>query len=406
MRGTLNAHKVFMGTDLRPGYLKALNLEEERKNLLRAARDDIRQALREGMTEWQGLAKAQSLVESRHVAIASQLPPLRPRFRMQGSGVYHTLNDPAHKPPQEVDFDDGVFLPTSFVNGGGTVQPLLAAKGYFKVVESILAPLCERKGWKLLKTKPTCVRVHIDNEAHIDLPLYAIPDDEFVQLAEASDRAMLAKGMTAADSDVELAEQVYRSLPEDRIMLARRDKSWIESDPRELEDWFIGAIREHGEVVRRTCRYLKGWRDYQWPKGGPSSITLMTCVVTVFDDLNGPLPENRDDLALQTVADRLEELFSESIANPVLPDQNLDESWSLDDRLDFKARAVELKTMIDGVLNGTFHKQIALSQLQEKFGNRIPSNDLLIDIDSQEREVLAYEPAKVAAPFVPRTTSG
>lgn len=406
MRGTLNAHKVFKGTALRPGYLKALNLEENREKMLRAARDDIRQALREGMPQWQGLAKAQSLVESRHVALASQLPPLRPRFRMQGSGVYHTLNDPAHKPPQEVDYDDGVFLPTSFVNGGGTVQPLLAAKGYFKVVEAILAPLCERKGWKLVNTKPTCVRVRIDNEAHIDLPLYAIPDQEFVELAEASARAMLVKGVTTADSDIELAEQVYMNLPEDRIMLARRDKGWIESDPRELEDWFLSAIREHGEVVRRICRYLKGWRDYQWPKGGPSSITLMACVVTVFDDLNGTLPENRDDLALQAVTDRLEELFSQPIANPVLPDQNLDESWSFEERLDFKSHAAELKAMIDGVLNSTFHKQIALSQLQERFGDRIPDDELLIDIDSEEREVLAYEPAKVAAPFVPRTTSG
>ncbi|NMM46513.1 hypothetical protein HH303_18625 [Rhodospirillaceae bacterium KN72] len=406
MRGTLNAHKVFMGTALRPGYLKALDLEENREQLLREARDDIRQALREGMPQWQGLAKAQSLVESRYIAHASQLPPLRPRFRMQGSAVYQTLNDPAHKPPQEVDHDDGTFLPTSFVDGGGTVKPLLAAKGYFKVVEAILAPLCERKGWKLVNTKPTCVRVLIDPESHIDLPLYAIPDQEFVELAEESARAMLAEGVTSADSDIELAKHVYMNLPEDRIMLAHRDNGWIESDPRELEDWFLGAIRDHGEVVRRICRYLKGWRDYQWPKDGPSSITLMACVVTVFDDLNGTLPKNRDDLALQAVSHRLEELFSQPIANPVLPDQILDESWSPEERIDFKSHAAKLKAVIDGVLNGTFHKQIALSLLQERFGDRIPNDELLIEIDSEEREVLAYEPAKVAAPFVPRTTSG
>ena len=119
---------------------------------------------------------------------------LRPRFRMQGSGAYHTLNDPAHKPPQEVDFDDGVFLPTSFVNGGGMVEPLLAAKGYFIVVENILAPLCEDNGWKLIATKPTCVRVRVDNHAHIDLPLYAIPDEQFVELVEANARIMKTMG--------------------------------------------------------------------------------------------------------------------------------------------------------------------------------------------------------------------
>ena len=325
---------------------------------------------------------------------------------MQGSSVYNTLNVPAHMPPQEVDYDDGVFLPTSFVDGGGKVQPLLAAKGYFRVVETILTPVCKEYGWSLITTKPTCVRVRIDDGAHIDLPLYAIPDDEFGKLVEASDRAMLAKGMTLTDGEVELAEHVYMNMPEDRIVLARRDTGWIESDPRELEDWFIGAVREHGKVLRRVCRYLKGWRDYQWPKGGPSSITLMVCVVAVLDDLNGTLPENRDDLALQAVVDRLEALFSQPILNPVLPDQNLDEGWSPEERSDFKAQAADLKMMIDGVLNKTLHKRIALSRLQEKFGSRIPNDELLIDIDSEEREVLAYAPAAVAAPFVPRTTSG
>ena len=195
-------------------------------------------------------------------------------------------------------------------------------------------------------------------------------------------------------------------LPEDRIMLARRDTGWIESDPREIENWFIGAVREHGKVLRRVCRYLKGWRDFQWRKGGPSSITLMACVVDVFDDLNGTLPENRDDLALQAVADRLDALFSRPILNPVLPDQNLDEGWSSEERLDFKTRAADLKMMIDGLLNKTLHKRIALTRLQEKFGGRIPDDELLIHIDTEEREVLAHAPVVVAAPFVPRTTSG
>ena len=406
MEGTLNAHKVFKGTSSRPGYVVALNISGDCGHALRNARDEIRRTLREGMLQWQNLAKAQDLVEHRNIDQASQLPPLRPRFRMQGSGVYHTLNDPAYKPPQEVDYDDGLFLPTSFINGGGSVRPLLAAKGYFKMVEAILAPLCAREGWDLVTTKPTCVRVRIDQDAHIDLPLYAIPDEEFVELAEAAARAMLAKGVASAD--IELAERVYMVLPEDRIMLAHRDRGWIESDPREIENWFLGAIKEHGEVLRRVCRYLKGWRDYQWLKGGPSSITLMACVVTVFDDLNGVLPKNRDDLALQAVADRLEELFSQPIPNPVLPDSDwdLDKSWSPQERLSFKSRAAELRSMMDGILNHCYHSQIAFAQLQEKFGDRIPNDELLIEIDSKEREVLAYEPAKVAAPFVPRTTSG
>lgn len=325
---------------------------------------------------------------------------------MQGSSVYHTLNDPAHKPPQEVDYDDGMFLPTSFVNGGRTIRPLLAAKGYFKMVESVLMPLCRKNGWKLITNKPTCVRIRIDNQAHIDLPLYAIPDKDFIELTEVNSLANLAKGITTLDSDVEIAEQIYKDLRDDQIMLAHRDYGWIESDPRELENWFLSAIEDHGKAVRRVCRYLKGWRDYQWPKGGPSSIALMACVVAVFDDLNGTLPDKRDDLAFQAVADQLEELLSKRIPNPVLSDQNLDESWSPKERSEYKMFAANLRAKIDGVLNNTFHKQIALEQFQEVFGDRIPNDEFLLTIDSEEREVLAYEPATVAAPFVPRTTSG
>lgn len=407
MRGTLNAHKVFKGTKVRLGYLKALDIDDERDRSLRGARDQIRQTLRQGLPQWEGLAEAHGLVERRHMALASQLPPLQPRFRMQGSRAYHTLNEPAHMPPQEIDFDDGMFLPTSFISGNGRVQPLLAAKGYYKIVEKTLEPLCKRNGWTQDTSKPTCVRIRLDRAAHIDLPLYAIPDEDFVHVTEDAARAKGVKGVIeAATDEIIFAEHVYKSLREDQIMLAHRDAGWIESDPRKIEDWFLNAVGEHGEVLRRVCRYHKGWRDYQWKKGGPSSLALMACVVTVFDELDGTLPGNRDDLAIQAVADRLSALLAEHILNPVLPDQHLDESWSPEDRQDFVARAANLKATLDGVLSTTYHKTLALSQLQGAFGGRIPDDELLIDIDSEERGVLAYEPAKVAAPFVPRTTSG
>ena len=185
MHGTLNVHRVFKGSQTRRGYLAALNLKDNRAKSLRDARDRIRKALREEMPDWNSHAKSRRLVEHRHIALASRIPALRPKFRMQGSGVYHTLNYPAHLPPQEVDFDDGVFLPTSFVNGRGSDRPVMASSGYFAMVEEILEPVCAERGWELDTTKPSCVRVRIDAEAHVDLALYAIPDEEFADLAEA-----------------------------------------------------------------------------------------------------------------------------------------------------------------------------------------------------------------------------
>ena len=406
MHGTLNVHRVFRGSQTRRGYLAALGLRDERAESLREARDRIRKALRQTMHDWNSPTKARRLVEYRYVDLASQMPELRPKFRMQGSSVYKTLNFPAHLPPQEVDFDDGVFLPTSFVNGGGSSRPVVASKGYFAMVEEILGPLCAECGWQLDTSKSSCVRVRIDAEAHVDLALYAIPDDEFTELEEARAMALMAKGQATPELDFELAEEVYKDLLEKRIMLAHRDSGWIESDPREIENWFLDAIADHGEVVRRVSRYLKGWRDFKWIRGGPSSITLMACVVAVYDQLNGTLPENRDDLALQAVAVRLEDLFSQAIPNPVLPDQLLDEDWSAEERLEFRTCARELNAKIDAVLSGTFHKEVAITKLREGFGERIPNDEMLIDFESEERRVQEYAPSVMTAPAVPRTTSG
>ena len=45
----LNAHRVFKGTVNHPGYLEALTLDNSREQLLRKARDTIRQTLRTSM---------------------------------------------------------------------------------------------------------------------------------------------------------------------------------------------------------------------------------------------------------------------------------------------------------------------------------------------------------------------
>jgi hypothetical protein len=62
-------------------------------------------------------------------------------------------------------------------------------------------------------------------------------------------------------------------------MLAHRDEGWKPSDPRKLEEWFRAAVRQHGEQLRRVCRYLKNWRDNRWEGCRLSSIALMACTV-------------------------------------------------------------------------------------------------------------------------------
>ena len=406
MSGKLNFSRVLKGSSTRRGYLTSLTLSQIQAQSLREARNQVRSTLRSEMPRWNSLLKAKGLVEFRHIELASQVPPLQPKFRMQGSGIYGTLNIPAQMPPQEMDYDDGIFLPTSFVNDLSNSHPVLAAKGYFEMVEAIVAPLCSRRGWTLNRRKNNCVRIQISTEAHVDLALYAIPDMEYHKLAKARAAALRGNVPLPPEWDLETNDALYRDLLGERIMLAQRDIGWTESNPQQLEKWFLDAISDHGEVIRRLCRYLKGWRDYQWTTGGPSSIALMSCVVTVFDELDGKLPEGRDDLALKALADRLVDLFSQSISNPVLPGQHLDEGWSQNDRLEFTSRANALKMIINNVLNRVFDKGLALSELKKCFGGRIPNDTLLIDLVSLERIVLEQKPKVVKAPKVPRTTSG
>ena len=316
---------------------------------------------------------------------------------MQGSFAYRTLNEPARTPPQEIDLDDGIFVPVSFLNNNGRSYPALISSGYFRAVEALLTPICRERGWTLITDKPSCVRVELDDSSHIDFALYAIPDDEFEQLVETE---VLAKAMNAQDramltEQIELAEDLYRGLREDQIMLAHREEGWKPSDPRKLEDWFRAALRAHGEQLRRVCRYLKGWRDYHWEACRLSSIALMACVVTTYDKAVQAPADNRDDLALLDLADRLPDLFRGRIANPVVEGQYLDEGWAEDDRQAFIREAQGLRDRLREAIDGTDSPPRALASLVRAFGERLPEDHSLIK---------AEEPTKIAAPAV--LTSG
>ena len=111
----VNAHKAFVS---RPsGYKFALNLSEEQEQTLRSARDDIRSEI---SSQFGSFAKAlgdQALFEDQAPVLVRSYQT--PKFKMQGSFSYHTCNQPAHVPPQEIDLDDGLFMPVSYFQKGG-----------------------------------------------------------------------------------------------------------------------------------------------------------------------------------------------------------------------------------------------------------------------------------------------
>lgn len=407
-------HRVLRGVGDTPGFIRKIDLPERETAALRSARDDIRECIRAAFRSVADRAPLQKrfLFEDASPAFRTDefLRGLRPtpRFRGQGSYSYKTLNDPVpdHTPPQQVDLDDGVFLPTSFMNQGE--RPALAAKAYFKVIEEALEPLCKERGWTLSREKSSCVRVVINAKTHVDLPLYAIPDEDYANV-ELLEKSLHSRGMFTMDS-AEFADESYRNLPDDHIMLARRDGGWIKSDPRKLHDWFQGAVAKHGPHLRHVCRYLKAWRDHEWeePEDGISSITLMTMAVRAFDENRTRLDSSREDEALLAVAERMPALLAVTIKNPVVPDPeaNLDKDWSTETRRGFIVAAEMLRDDLRAATAAT-KADAVISRLQGCLGGRVPSDPTLVEIvPTEEARILAQPRAAVPLAPVVRTTSG
>ena len=403
MATKLNLHKLMAGDS---GYLNALRVRETDRTTLAGAREKIRETLRDAFRNWEKYVTEAQLRDSK-IATAWVRPEfLGPKFRIQGSFAYHTANDCQNPPHQQIDQDDGVFLPLSFVAAKGKARPTIASSSYFVLVERALKPLCDREGWALnpRKKKGSCVRVELSARLHIDLPLYAIRDTAFEQLVELS--ATSLQKSDVRDSR-ELDEQVYRQLADAEIMLAHRQEGWIESDPRRLDRWFANAIDLYGETVRELSRAFKGLRDAKLDEG-LSSICIMACVIRAIEHLGRP-DGKRLDLALINVAREIARSVGDPVQNPVFPRdaaKDLCSGWSADYREKVRALFNNAADQLDEAVDGTFHRSIALSRARAAFGPRVPENENLIVLAGTVAAVLNVAPQRQPQPVVPRTRSG
>ena len=383
----VNAHKAFVS---RPsGYKFALNLTHEQERTLRDARDDIRSEISSQFGSFTKSLDDQVLFEDHAPVLARSLRSFQtPKFRMQGSFSYHTCNQPAHVPPQEIDLDDGLFMPVSYFQKGGNRSPVIQSAAYFCIIEGILAPLCEKNGWQLVTDKTSCIRVKIDDTMHTDLALYSVPDADFQRILKgARDRGV------DFSAELMMEDTAYRMLSQDEIMLAHRNEGWKKSDPRKLEDWFINAVKEYGEQVRTVSRYLKGWKDFQWPEGRLASIALMAAVVSVFEKASAEIASDRDDLALLRVAEDLPDILANDIPNPVVEGERLDQGWSAEERCDFVAKAEALAGRLADALTQSSDRAVAYEALREQFGGRIPDDLTLyvpdVDLETEARDMVS-----------------
>ena len=324
---------------------------------------------------------------------------ISPRFFTQGSYAYKTINAPAWTPPQQMDMDDGCYLPMSFVKGE---RPSKAAEAFFEVVDAALQELAATEGWEFA-SKPTCARLVLGADAHIDVPLYAIPDGEFRRLEEAK---MLKRADSAALQASDSKDR-WDALPSDCVLLAHREKDWVASDPRKIHDWFTGAVGQYGEQLRRVSRYLKAWRDHHHPDlDRLSSIILMVCAWQAFEEIGGRNVPARDDQALLKVVERLPGYLAGEIENPTDRTEKLDKRLGDADRRTAILKAGEMLTGLVAVEKEA-DAVAAVRSMQTLFGERVPDRPDLVSIAEAAATVVRSHPPKtVAAPTVGRSQSG
>ncbi|MGE4069823.1 MAG: CBASS cGAMP synthase [Lysobacterales bacterium] len=394
----LKLHKLLLNEGHDQSFDERIRPLDLERQVLIEAKNDIRDHLR-------------GAIRTASVEVLGQARLVDPRFRTQGSWTYGTCVRPAHLPPQEMDWDFGVYLPVTVWQDYG--PPPAMAKLYFNLVETALSDLCTRKGWFLDQSKSTCSRVRIATWAHIDVPLYAAPEDEFLKIAERSlsESQLNARYREAAvfaeNADLgELWEAKWAFL--DELHMATRDGKWRRTDPEAVANWFedrIARFGTNGAQLRRVCRYLKAWRDFTWQTGcGPTSVAIMIAIAQSFEPA-----WHRDDVAVEKAADALGRALAGEIR-----EHGIDACAEDFNRLDAAARreasskASELARQLHlARVNLAAHmKADAIRIVQAQFGPRIPTDVALVETDGGADVVRSTSATPVVPPVVGSTHAG
>ncbi|MDP5213071.1 CBASS cGAMP synthase [Pseudoalteromonas tunicata] len=414
-------HTYYMGRD--GSLLKKLELTDNEKNKLKRLRAHVRKRIREVFDEAIEVAinfrksESEEDVKGRlkstricHLSPAEQQTvarliyemeedvrdgfiKLKPRFGTQGSFQYNTLNKP-FRPCQEMDIDDGTYLPmTVFEN------PKIGHKLLTLLVDTSLKSLvAENPGWEF-ESKRTCARIKIAEEnTHIDVPMYAIPDKGFI----TKDRSL---GLESANNIYESLGHVKKAAGSDDVMFERLDSKtvnlalrdegpgthkWMNSDPKVVEDWFNDACKKVGSHVRPVCRFMKAWRDAQWDVGGPSSISLMAATVEILSK-HSVNPKDMGDI-MKVVARNFAFEFKSGVESPDDTDDRPLFPAQIEHEDFHKGIVAKLEQLPVSLLNAENAptKQDALLILSSIFGNRVTDANLI--------KIIAAAPAFNAEP--------
>ncbi len=375
-------------------FLDRVSISDDQDRMLLKARRLVRNAIRSAFSNARHYLLDQNGISEHDIGWLSDI---KPKFMTQGSYAYKTLNSPCY-PSQDIDLDDGVYLPMSLLNGA----PEVNKDWFFKIVDGALMELARKQGWGFVK-KDTCARVKLPWQAHVDVPLYAIPEGRFMEMNEAimtlnSQRRSLSDAIY--NGDICMADSYL--LNEDEIYLATRNSGWKKSDPLQIANWFKQELSIKGPRLRRVCRFLKAWRDYYWENGGPSSIALMICAVDLYpgDD------RGRDDFALLSIVKEMPMKLRGQILNPASKHQEVIYPRG-DINIEKVALAAEsLLRVLETSISGALEKKKSLEQITSQFGLRMPQDCELIELISSAAIVRSTPARKVKPKPILNSKSG
>jgi hypothetical protein len=397
----LNLTKLFFSSTGEFSFSDNIAPTDEQRHFLTQCRTKIREYLKPA-------------IANATIVILGMEKRVEPRFRTQGSWSYKTCIQPAQPKIQEIDLDYGVYLPVDVWQENG--PPAAMAKKYFDLVETLLQVLCAQENWKLVTgnaAKDTCIRIDVCSWAHIDIPLYAAPIEEFNKVIERTAalsnerRSVVLDSVSSNEAFVVLAEtkaQTWGDL--NTIMLASRSGLWRASDPEDVAKWIRDQVARFGDLGNqflRVCRYAKAWRDFHWTSGGPTSISLMIAIAQNFEGKRG-----RDDIAFENAAHSLSTALNTEIREPGIDDGAEDFNRLKQDEREYASnRARDLAIALRRARGcQEYQKHQALQITSDQLGNRVPATICLIDVESATEIVRSTTPSVVPAPRVPNTSAG
>ena len=168
------------------------------------------------------------------------------------------------------------------------------------------------------------------------------------------------------DFDIDIP--VYYKTPNDKHPFLATKNGWLESDPKELCDWFKTKNDNNGQL-KRLVKYLKSWANHR-SKKMPSGIAFTVWVT------NNYKPNSRDDKAFYDTAKAIENCFGSffngdtEVINPATPKDNL-LKLDFDQRTNFKEAFRQMLKDAEQAIQTNSNKK-ALNIWKQLFGDKFP----------------------------------